>query len=87
MARIAGIQIEEKPRSKALEPRQCPRCGMINGPTLQWCSVCSLELTEGAREKVRVATEQAELLPEYDLLKKQIADLQSQIMQLQKAKP
>jgi len=84
MARIAGVQIEEKPRSKALEPRQCPRCGMINGPTLQWCSVCSLELTEEARQKVKTATEQAELLPEFQTLQQQIKDLQAEIIAMKK---
>ena len=83
MARLAGVQIEGKPKSKVLEPRQCPRCGTIAGPTHQWCPVCGLELTEEAREKVMVATEQAELLPEFAAMKKQIKDLQNQIIAMQ----
>jgi site-specific recombinase XerD len=83
MARLAHVQIEEKPRSKVLEPRQCPRCGTIAGPTHQWCPVCGLELTPEAREKVKVATEQAELLPEFTAMKKQIEDLQKQIISMQ----
>jgi len=84
MARLAGVQIEVKPRSKVLEPRQCPRCGHINPPTLQWCNVCALELTEEAREKVKIATEQAEQLPEFAMMQKQIKDLQDQIVAMQK---
>lgn len=83
MARLAGVQIEGKPKSKVLEPRQCPRCGTIAGPTHQWCPVCALELTEEARQKVLVATEQAELLPEFAAMKKQIKDLQNQIIAMQ----
>jgi integrase/recombinase XerD len=86
MARVAGVQIEERPRSKVLEPRQCPHCGEINGPTRRWCVKCETALTEEDREKVKVATEQAEMLPEFQTLQQQIKDLQDQIIQMQKAK-
>jgi len=82
MARLAGVQIEEIPRSKVLEPRQCPRCGHINPPTLQWCAVCCIELTEEARQKVKTATEQAELLPEYKILMQRVEEMQLEIIAL-----
>jgi integrase len=86
MARIAGVQIEDTTRSKVLEPRQCPRCGMINGPTLEWCSVCGLELTAEAREKVKIATEQAEALPEYKMLLQRMEEMQKEIIALKAVK-
>ncbi|MCK9593402.1 MAG: hypothetical protein M0Q91_15460, partial [Methanoregula sp.] len=52
----------------ALEPRQCPRCFTVNGPTLSFCGNCGLELTEEAIDKVNQAKQQAELLPEYAAL-------------------
>jgi site-specific recombinase XerD len=84
MARLAGVQIDDKPRSKVLEPRQCPRCGTIAGPTQQWCPVCSCALTPEAAEKVKTATLQAEQLPEFAMMQKQIKDLQDQIIAMQK---
>jgi site-specific recombinase XerD len=84
MARLAGVQIDEKPRSKILEPRQCPRCGTIAGPTQEWCPVCSLELTPEARERIKTATQQAELLPEYQILVKQMEAMQQEIIALKK---
>jgi integrase/recombinase XerD len=84
MARLAGVQIDDKPRSKVLEPRQCPRCGTIAGPTQQWCPVCSCALTPEAAEKVKMATQQAEQLPEFAMMQKQIKDLQEQIIAMQK---
>ncbi|OPY36753.1 MAG: putative tyrosine recombinase XerC-like protein [Methanoregula sp. PtaU1.Bin051] len=80
MARLAGVTINAKPRTKALDPRQCPQCGMINGPTLNWCAACGFELTAEARDKVRIAAQQAELWPEFQVMKEQIAELQKQLI-------
>ena len=52
-------------------------------PTQQWC-ICGQAMTEEAREKVKVATEQAEQLPEFAMMQKQIKDLQDQIIAMQK---
>ena len=84
-ARLAGVQIDAKPRSKILEPRQCPRCGTIAGPTQQWCPVCSIGLTPEANQKVKVATEQAELLPEYKMLLEKVDAMQAEIISLKMA--
>jgi predicted amidophosphoribosyltransferase len=85
MARLAGVQIDAKPRSKILEPRQCPRCGTIAGPTQQWCPVCAIELTPEARQKIKVATEQAELLPEYKMILEKMETMQAEIIALKTA--
>jgi len=55
-------------KSTALEPRQCPRCFTVNGPTQLFCGTCGLELTEEAINKVKQAKEQGELQPEYQAL-------------------
>ncbi len=69
VAEKAGVTPkDELSRSKALEPRQCPRCFTVNGPTLSFCGNCGLELTEEAIDKVNQAKQQAELLPEYAAL-------------------
>jgi site-specific recombinase XerD len=83
MARLAGVPIEGKKRSKVLEPRQCPHCGAFCSPTQQWC-VCGQAMSEEAREKVKVATQQAEQLPEFAMMQKQIKDLQDQIVAMQR---
>ena len=41
-------------------------------------------MTEEARERVKAATEQAEQLPEFAMMQKQIKDLQYQIIAMQK---
>jgi integrase len=86
MARLAGVQIEDAPRSKVLEPRQCPRCGTINGPTRKWCVTCEMGLTEEAIQKVKTATEQAELLPEYKTLMQRMEEMQREIIALKSVK-
>ena len=41
-----GITIpEQRKKSDMLEPRQCPVCYTINGPTYNFCSTCGRELT------------------------------------------
>jgi hypothetical protein len=67
IAEKAGVAPKEQ-RSKSLESRQCPRCFTVNGPTLQFCGTCGLELTEEAMDKVKQSKEQAELQPEYQAM-------------------
>jgi len=75
IAEKAGIVPKEQ-RSKTLEPRQCPRCFTVNGPTLGFCGTCGFELTKEAMEKVKQSKGQAELQPEYRaLVDKYEADL------------
>lgn len=46
IAEKAGIEVAHvNKRSKALEPRQCMRCGNINPPTNDFCGTCGLPLT------------------------------------------
>jgi len=75
IAEKAGIVSKEQ-KSKALEPRQCPRCFTVNGPTIRFCGTCGFELTEEAANTVVQTKEQAELQPEYRaLVDKYEADL------------
>jgi len=39
---------EEDSSTDAMKARQCPRCHTINGPTINFCSVCGAPLTEAA---------------------------------------
>jgi site-specific recombinase XerD len=69
IARMNGITTpDKKKKSESLEPRQCPRCFTVNGPTLSFCGNCGLELTEEAMDKVKQAKEQGELQPEYQVI-------------------
>ncbi|MCX6690999.1 MAG: site-specific integrase [Methanoregula sp.] len=84
IAEKAGVAPkEELSRSKALEPRQCPRCYTVNGPTLSFCGNCGLELTEEAMDKVKQAKQQAELLPEYAAL---LDKFKTELIAMQQAK-
>jgi hypothetical protein len=66
VARMNGITpVNIKKRSEILEPRQCPRCFTVNGPTLRFCGMCGQELTEEAMDEMKQAKEQVELQPEY----------------------
>ncbi len=65
-AEKAGIVIGDQKKQSVMEPRQCPRCYTINGPTHMFCGTCGLELTEEAVNRVRQIKEQAELQPEYN---------------------
>lgn len=82
VAEKAGVSQKEH-RSKILESRQCPRCYTVNGPTLQFCGTCGLELTEDAINKVKLAKEQGELQPEYQAL---LQKFKSELMQMQNVK-
>jgi predicted amidophosphoribosyltransferase len=67
-----------KEAAECLEPRQCPRCYTVNGPTQNFCGECGLELTKQAVEDVKIAEQQAELTPEYQALYDKIMrDLQN----------
>lgn len=52
MAGLAGVDAPEEGRgSTALEPRQCPRCHRVWGPTIDYCGACGCELTEKATDE------------------------------------
>lgn len=42
----AGIKRADKQEDNALDPRQCPMCHLINGPTSRFCSQCGASLTD-----------------------------------------
>lgn len=66
MAEIAGVAPpEERRRSKALEPVQCPRCAEINTPGTRYCRQCGLGLTEEAVAEVADMTGKIEALPAF----------------------
>jgi len=48
IAQLYGVVTPEAETSDALEPRQCPRCFSVWGPTLQHCGVCGAPLTKEA---------------------------------------
>ncbi|NLX48837.1 MAG: tyrosine-type recombinase/integrase [Methanospirillum sp.] len=59
LAELAGVAPpEQKRRSKALEPIQCPRCAEINTPGTNFCRKCGLALTEEALEEKTSASSQ-----------------------------
>ncbi len=69
IASMAGVKPPAaKEAAECLEPRQCPRCYTVNGPTQNFCGECGLELTKQAVEDVKIAEQQAELTPEYQAL-------------------
>ena len=45
-----GIATEKPAKEKLLEPRQCPKCFTINGPTQNFCGSCGLPLTDTAAD-------------------------------------
>ena len=79
IASMAGVKPPAaKEAAECLEPRQCPRCYTVNGPTQNFCGECGLELTMKAVEDVKIAEQQAELTPEYQALYDKIMrDLQN----------
>lgn len=48
IAQLYGVVTPDTETSDALEPRQCPRCFSVWGPTLQHCGVCGAPLTKEA---------------------------------------
>ncbi len=70
IAKQEGIITEDKPEHSPLEARQCPRCYTINGPTMNFCGSCGLELTPEA------LAEKKELMDNlHNLNKEQLLDL------------
>ncbi|MBP2145464.1 site-specific recombinase XerD [Methanofollis sp. W23] len=66
-------------RRPRLEPRQCPHCQAVNGPSSNFCSLCGRTLTEEATESMDECVMIAKGSPEYDLLLKQLrSDLNRQ---------
>lgn len=45
IAQLYRVVTPETETSDSLEPRQCPRCFSVWGPTLQHCGVCGAPLT------------------------------------------
>lgn len=48
---VSGVeQVKRKYEKKkgAMQPIQCPKCGMISGPTARWCATCGRSLSEDA---------------------------------------
>ncbi len=69
IAAMAGVKPPAaKEAAECLEPKQCPRCYTIAGPTTNFCPKCGLGLTLKAVEDVKVAEQQAELTPEFQAL-------------------
>ena len=63
----AGITLpDQKNKSKALEPRQCMSCYLINEPGVNFCGNCGMPLTPEAGNRLTEAKQQARLLPDYD---------------------
>ena len=85
-ARVAGVEIDDTPKSRVLEPRQCPHCGTVAAPTQTWCPACGTALTKEAQDKIKVATEQAEQLPEFKVLLQRMEEMQKEIIALKTAK-
>lgn len=82
IAEKAGIVApDSRKKFTSLEPRQCPRCFTVNGPTQGFCGTCGLELTEEAMNKVNQAKEQVELQPEYQAL---LDKFKTELLQMQK---
>ncbi len=79
--RTYGIaQDGTKHRRARLEPRQCPHCQAVNGPSSNFCSTCGQSLTEEATESMEECLTIAKGSQEYDLLLKQLrADLERKI--------
>jgi hypothetical protein len=40
-----GIRRQEQARSKAMDPRECPKCASYSRPTDDFCDVCGTPLT------------------------------------------
>ena len=53
-----GIKVQKARKEKILEPRQCPLCMNINGPTANYCIICGQPLTEEAHQVVQATEEQ-----------------------------
>lgn len=52
---MSGIQRREKTReSKKMKPVQCPHCGNINSPGMQFCGTCGTPLDESALSQTEV---------------------------------
>ena len=82
VAEKTGV-IQKEQKAKTLEPRQCPRCFTVNGPTLRFCGTCGQELTEEAINAVSQAKEQAELQPEYQAI---LDRVKAELVQMQAGK-
>ncbi|HIH04353.1 MAG TPA: tyrosine-type recombinase/integrase [Methanoregulaceae archaeon] len=56
---------DEAKKSRALDPKQCPRCYWVNPPTSRTCRSCGLELSAEAVEEKKSAMEQIWSDPEF----------------------
>jgi len=73
LAEKAGISIKKKTQS--LEPKECPFCGELNGPTHQFCSYCGKPITSEARARAEEVLAYARKTPEYQEIEQMIARL------------
>lgn len=72
--RRAGIETAESDRPNPMGPRPCAICGTVHGPDDDFCRKCGTPLSEAVIDELRVAEEQAVLLPEYQVLLKEFED-------------
>ncbi|KQC06934.1 MAG: hypothetical protein APR55_04455 [Methanolinea sp. SDB] len=63
VAHKQGVKTGKTQKEKILEPRQCPKCYTINGPTQNFCGACGLPLTDSAEMQVRELKHVLENLP------------------------
>jgi len=54
--RLHGIEEEDQKEESNLTPKQCPRCGEMNGPDAKYCQRCGMALTLEASEEIEEAT-------------------------------
>ena len=80
--RKAGISTTKKERINPIGPEPCPVCHFVNSGMFDYCGKCGNPLSGEAVDKLKQATQQAELLPEYQIIlnkfRAELQDLQRQ---------
>ena len=65
ISELNGIKPEHAPDNPILNPRQCPRCAVINAPTANYCMSCGVPLTPEAKVTIDELTTEIEVHPLY----------------------
>jgi site-specific recombinase XerD len=65
LSELNGIKPEHTPEDPVLNPRQCPRCAVINAPTANYCASCGVPLTPEAKVTIDELTVEIEAHPMY----------------------
>jgi site-specific recombinase XerD len=75
LSRLYGIEPEHAQDDTVLNPRQCPRCAVINSPTARYCMSCGVPLTPEAKMTANELAVEIEQHPIYRAILQKIDEV------------